>query len=103
MSGGQRILIIYLLIAIINANINSKIVLHSEDGSIAINIPSILLLPFEIDSVDKEILRYAKEKKILKVKDAIKTFGISSFTFWRRDQKLENYRLLIKKKREYMN
>jgi len=48
-------------------------------------------------------LRYAKEKKILKVKDAIKTFGISSFTFWRRDQKLENYRLLIKKKREYMN
>jgi len=87
LSGGQRILLSYILSIISSERINCEIVMISEDSSFQVSLPSKIFFAKQIDSLSLEIVKMLKEEP-LKAGEIIKKLGgdetIGRTTIWRR-------------------
>jgi CRISPR-associated protein Csa3 len=87
LSGGQRILLSYILSVIASERINCEIVMISEDSSFQVSLPSKIFFAKQIDPLSLEIVKMLKEKP-LKAGEILKKLGgdetIGRTTIWRR-------------------
>ena len=87
LSGGQRILLSYILSVIASERINCEIVMISEDSSFQVSLPSKIFFAKQIDPLSLEIVKILKEKP-LKAGEILKKLGgdetIGRTTIWRR-------------------
>ena len=91
LSGGQRILLSYILSIISSERINCEIVMISEDSSFQVSLPSKIFFAKQIDSLSLEIVKMLKEEP-LKAGEIIKKLGgekaVGRTTVWRRLKEL---------------
>lgn len=89
-SGGQRILIVELLSAAIS--IGSKdyyIEIETEDSSKVVQVPLTMMLPSNIDDIDRKILREVElHSKGISLSELCKKTNMSKSTVWRRLDKM---------------
>jgi CRISPR locus-related DNA-binding protein len=87
LSGGQRILLSYILSVIASERINCEIVMISEDSSFQVSLPSKIFFAKQIDPLSLEIVKILKEMP-LKAGEILKKLGgdetIGRTTIWRR-------------------
>jgi CRISPR locus-related DNA-binding protein len=87
LSGGQRILLSYILSVIASERINCEIVMISEDSSFQVSLPSKIFFAKQIDPLSLEIVKMLKEMP-LKAGEILKKLGgdetIGRTTIWRR-------------------
>ncbi len=88
LSGGQRILLAYILSVITSEKINCEILMISEDSSIHVSLPSKIFFPLQLDSISIEIMRTLKEKGPLKPGEIVKTLNRGRTTIWRKINRL---------------
>lgn len=91
LSGGQRILLSYILSIISSERINCEIVMISEDSSFQVSLPSKIFFAKQIDSLSLEIVKMLKEEP-LKAGEIIKKLGgekaVGRTTVWRKLKEL---------------
>jgi CRISPR locus-related DNA-binding protein len=91
LSGGQRILLSYILSVIASERINCEIVMISEDSSFQVSLPSKIFFAKQIDPLSLEIVNILKEKP-LRAGEILNKLGrekaVGRTTVWRRLIKL---------------
>jgi CRISPR-associated protein Csa3 len=91
LSGGQRILLSYILSVIASERINCEIVMISEDSSFQVSLPSKIFFAKQIDPISLEIVKMLKEGE-LKASEILKKLGgekaVGRTTVWRRLKEL---------------
>jgi len=100
LSGGQRILIFYILAVIASLGIKGEIVMVSEDSTFSISLPTDIFFNLNLDEVERKILEFMKDKSV-KPKEIIEGLGISRVTVWRKLQRLISLGLVEYKNRKY--
>lgn len=101
LSGGQRILIAYILSVISSLRIKAKIVMISEDFTYTVEIPSEVFHEISLDSYERDILRFIKERSYVKPGEVVKGLEISRTTFWRKVNRLVQLGLVEYKDKRY--
>jgi CRISPR-associated protein Csa3 len=100
-SGGQRILIFYLLCAITSLGQKGEIVIHSEDSSFTVNLPTNIMFQMNLDDVDNAILDLISKKTKIRASELSKLLNMPQVTVWRRIKRLQELGLVDYKSREY--
>ena len=71
LSGGQRLLLTYILSVITSEKINCEILMISEDSSVSVSFPSKIFFSPQLDSISFELIKTLKEKGPLKAGELV--------------------------------
>ncbi|MEJ5292437.1 MAG: CRISPR-associated CARF protein Csa3 [Candidatus Methanosuratincola sp.] len=102
LSGGQRILIVALLIAASNLDLDVDVEIETEDSRAVHRFPLSIMKVQKLDPLDVSILKSLSKKKFT-IGELSTAMGVSRPTVWRRLEKLTSLDLVKKvEKGEYM-
>jgi len=101
LSGGQRLLIFYVILAIISLEVYGELVIHSEAGDFTLNLPTNVLFRHPLDEEEYAILKFLKKNGRANLNTISDELGIPKVTAWRKINKLLKLELIKKKEREY--
>lgn len=87
LSGGQRVLIVALLIAASGLDLDLDVEIETEDSKLVHRFPLSIMKAQNLDQIDLKILEYLS-KKSLTIGELSEVMGISKATVWRRLEKL---------------
>jgi len=93
-SGGQRLLIFCALAALSSLGArNIKIAIESEDGKYYFEMPSDIVIYFELDELEMKILEAIRNGHV-KIRDLLDTLKVSRVTLWRKVKRLKKLGLI---------
>ncbi|HLI45802.1 MAG TPA: CRISPR-associated CARF protein Csa3 [Geobacterales bacterium] len=94
LSGGQRLLIFCVTAALSSLGIrNIKVSIESEDGKYYFELPSDVLIYYDLDELDNRILEAIRDGHV-KIKDLLTYLNISRVTLWRKVKRMKKLGLI---------
>lgn len=103
MSGGQRVIIVALIAAMISLDLEAEIEIETEDSKAVHKFPLFIIKPTQLDIVDLKILESLLKSEGIRMGSISKETGISRPTVWRRLEQMIKKGIVMKnKKGEYL-
>ncbi len=96
MSGGQRILLMMLMAAVLSLDLDAEIEIETEDLQKVFRFPLNMLKPTPLDELDSKLLAFLKDGRSTKIKEVALALGISKPSAWRRLERLRSKGLIVR-------
>jgi CRISPR locus-related DNA-binding protein len=100
LSGGQRVVLLIVLAAILSLDIEAKIEIETEDSGLLFEFPIGMLKPTRLDELDGKILKIIADVSAVTMNELASRLMISKTSAWRRLERLKTSGLLCRNQRK---